>query len=182
MYIDTCLNSHFIGYHFYLFSGLNSRQNYILLVIIILCIIICIGLYFISVSNDYNELQSFYYAFLERKSLIYEGRMAHRQDLERMAPNVVSFDVERLHCCYCFVLTHQIFEGCWFTSPAGQWQYKVGRENDDNNSADIGICMQTTTCSLDLSSLASWMSQRMTTSWWGHSGPASTWANMSSAS
>ena len=100
-------------------SGLNSRQNTVLLVIIVLCIIICIGLYFLSVSNDFHELQSFYYSFLERKSLICEGRMAHRQDLERMASKLVSCDIERLHCCYCFKLTHQIFEGCWNRSSAG---------------------------------------------------------------
>ena len=91
-----------------LLSGLNSRQNSVLVVIIILCIIICIGLYFISVNNDYNDLQSFYFSFLERKSLICEGRMAHRQDLERMAPvQVMSCDIEGLQgCwCYCFVLT-----------------------------------------------------------------------------
>jgi len=70
--------------------GLNSRQNTVLLVIVILCILICIGLYFLSVSNDYHELQSFYYSFLERKSLICEGRMAHRQDLERMASKLAA--------------------------------------------------------------------------------------------
>ena len=95
----------------YPLSGLNSRQNSVLVVIIVICIIICIGLYFISVSNDYVDLQSFYYSFLERKSLICEGRMAHRQDLERMAPEQVSCDIERLHCCYCFVLPNKIFEG-----------------------------------------------------------------------
>ena len=53
-------------------TGIYDKQIFIIWIIVIICIIICISLYCISVSNDWMELRMFYYAYTERKKMIQE--------------------------------------------------------------------------------------------------------------
>ena len=66
------------------FLGLYSKQCLIILIIVFICVIISINLYCISISNDWTELRSFYFAFVQRKQLIKEGKMIYKEECERM--------------------------------------------------------------------------------------------------
>ena len=62
-----------------LMSGLYQKQVTIILVITGICVTICVLLYCLSITNDWTDLQAFYFSFAERRLLLREGRMVHKR-------------------------------------------------------------------------------------------------------
>ena len=60
-------------------SGLYQKQVTIILVITGICVTICVLLYCLSITNDWTDLQAFYFSFAERRLLLREGRMVHKR-------------------------------------------------------------------------------------------------------
>ena len=76
--------SHTIILTNYVIVGIYTKQCIIILIIVVICIVVCISLYCISVSNDWDELKMFYYSYTERKQLMKEGKMVHKDETLRM--------------------------------------------------------------------------------------------------
>ena len=55
-------------------SDLHYRKQLVILSIItVICVIIAIGMYIISVQNDWKEIRIFHHSFAERRKLIMVG-------------------------------------------------------------------------------------------------------------
>ena len=58
-----------------------SRKNVTICVILVFCVVIAIGINFINLSSDYDDLKEFYHGFMGRRLLIVEGRLTSKSHI-----------------------------------------------------------------------------------------------------
>ena len=106
-------------------SGLYQKQVTIILVITGICVTICVLLYCLSITNDWTDLQAFYFSFAERRLLLREGRMVHKRGQfgHQVIASLVSCSecsrdrvTRAARCCRaqysCYVIMFRLLQGC----------------------------------------------------------------------
>ena len=58
-----------------------SRKNVTICVILVFCVMIAVGINFINLSSDFDDLMEFYRGFMGRRLLIVEGRLTSRSHI-----------------------------------------------------------------------------------------------------
>ena len=108
-----------------LMSGLYQKQVTIILVITGICVTICVLLYCLSITNDWTDLQAFYFSFAERRLLLREGRMVHKRgqfghqviaslvSCSECSRDHVTRAARRCRAQYsCYVIMFRLLQGC----------------------------------------------------------------------